>query len=258
MDRLYEVLDIASEEGVAIDYVETNSSWFKGFESACLVLENLMSRGVLTLLISISPLHNEFIPFTRTRGVIEACRETGMGIFPWVSDFLQDLEQMNVRATHSIKEYEEVFGEGYLSSLPRRYWIAAGGRALETFAPFRPQQSVEQMEQGSSPCTELAETGHFHLDLFGNYIPGLCAGLSIRRDDLGKPLEKETYPLLHTLYSQGIGGLLQYVRTQYNYQPGRETYGSKCELCYEIRHFLAERKNINSHELQPPQHYQDK
>ncbi|MBW2707116.1 MAG: hypothetical protein JRD84_12515, partial [Deltaproteobacteria bacterium] len=34
-----------------------------------------------------------------------------------------------------------------------------------------------------------------HIDLFGNYIPGLCSGLAIAIGDLGRPLSNETYPL---------------------------------------------------------------
>ena len=41
------------------------------------------------------------------------------------------------------------------------------------------------------------------MDLFGNYIPGLCAGLAIRGEDLGTPLREQDYPVLQRLYTQG-------------------------------------------------------
>ncbi len=45
-----------------IEYVETNSSWFKDEHSAVALLRKLMEYGLRTLLISMSPFHNEY-PF---------------------------------------------------------------------------------------------------------------------------------------------------------------------------------------------------
>ncbi|MGW8161371.1 MAG: hypothetical protein ACWGN1_03905 [Desulfobulbales bacterium] len=78
------MLDIASESGIGLEYDESNSSWYRDQKQACSVLENLLTRGVLTLLISISPFCNEFIPLYRVKGILEACREVGMDIFPWL------------------------------------------------------------------------------------------------------------------------------------------------------------------------------
>ena len=88
-DELCTVLDIASEVGVSVEYVETNSSWFRDIESAKALLSQLREKGLLTLLVSISPFHNEQIPFSRVQGVIEAARLVGIGIFPWISILYQ-------------------------------------------------------------------------------------------------------------------------------------------------------------------------
>jgi hypothetical protein len=48
-------------------------------------------KGLRTLLVAISPLHNEFIPFAKVTGVIAACRDVGIDVFPWVNDFVKDL-----------------------------------------------------------------------------------------------------------------------------------------------------------------------
>ena len=112
-DALGDVLEIAGKVGVEIEYVETNSAWFKDPNSAMAILLNLRKRGLQTLLVSISPFHNEFIPFSRIQGVIEAARQTGIGIFPWMSDFMADLSELDVASTHSLKEYEALFGFDY-------------------------------------------------------------------------------------------------------------------------------------------------
>ena len=73
-DELGDVLEISSKVGVNIEYVETNSSWYKDPDSARTILLKLRKRGLQTLLVSISPFHNEYIPFSRIQGVIEAAR----------------------------------------------------------------------------------------------------------------------------------------------------------------------------------------
>ena len=81
-EGLLQVLAIAREAGVWIEYVETNSSWYRDQDSAVALLRELKDRGLGALLISISPFHNGHIPFQQVKGVIEACRVTGLAAFP--------------------------------------------------------------------------------------------------------------------------------------------------------------------------------
>ena len=67
-DSLAEIIGVAENVGVSIEYVETNSSWFKEMEFAVDVLSRLRGKGLKTLLVSISPFHNEHIPFFRYKG----------------------------------------------------------------------------------------------------------------------------------------------------------------------------------------------
>jgi MoaA/NifB/PqqE/SkfB family radical SAM enzyme len=62
-EALGEVLDAARRAGVSVDYVETNAAWFTGAESARELLAPLGEKGLRTLLVSISPFHNEHIPY---------------------------------------------------------------------------------------------------------------------------------------------------------------------------------------------------
>ena len=100
------------------------------------------------------------------------------------------------------------------------------------------------------------ETIHFHMDLFGNYIPGLCSGLAIRREDLGSPLKESSYPLLHRLVTGGIRGLYQWAQDRHDFQPGRTNYINKCDLCTEIRTHLAQNSDETFAELMPLEFYQ--
>jgi len=119
-----------------------------------------------------------------------------------------------------------------------------------------PEKTVSDITtENAVGCTELARVDHFHIDLYENYIPGLCAGLSIKREDLDKPLDYGEYPIISCLFSEGIGGLVSYVSNEYNYEVQKPTYASKCELCYEIRRYLVVDKGVESKELQPYGHY---
>ena len=102
-DNLAEILEVAGRVGVSVEYVETNSSWFKDLESAKRILYNLREKGLKTLLVSISPFHNEHIPFFKVKGVIQSCREIGITVFPWINGFFKDLNEFNDLKTHSLK-----------------------------------------------------------------------------------------------------------------------------------------------------------
>ena len=251
------VIEIVCALGVQIEYVETNSSWYRDKDSACELLSSLQQSGLSTLLISISPFHNEHIPFYKVKGVIEACRSVNMKTFPWIMDFYPDIDAFDDRERHSIKKYADRYGSQYLKKLPSRYWIHLGGRALDTFSKvleMRPYQEILSSNQGG--CFELGNVSHFHFDLFESYIPGLCSGLSIHRDNLGHELSPEQYPLLHTLFFRGIKGLFDLVSDEHGFNPS-ERYLSKCHLCLDLRRHLVLEQGVTSRELSPKAFYKN-
>ena len=255
-DGVVSVLQTAQEVGMAIEYVETNSSWFREHEQACCLLGHLRNAGLSTLLVSISPLHNEYIPFAKVKGVIKACQQSGISVFPWITEFAADLNVFDEHQKHSLEEYQAHFGPDYIRNIPQRYWISMGGRSLDTFGPYAPGKTIpELVQQSQHGCTELNEVNHFHLDLFQNYIPGLCAGFSIHTGDLSCELDPNLYPAITSLHSGGIGKFLDYAANTFNIHSCKETYCSKCELCFEIRKRLVLEKHIQSRELQPVEHY---
>ena len=256
-DKLATVLEIADDLGVSVDYVETNSSWFKDPDSAKDLLLRLRKHGLNTLLISISPFHNESIPFFKVKGVIEAAQRARVGIFPWVTDFVSDLSRFDPAIPHSLAEFTDLFGRDYLLQILSRYWIHLGGRALETFRPLLAQKTFEQiMQESDGDCySELSDTSHFHIDLFGNYIPGLCSGLSISIEDLGKPLAAETYPILTSLHRYGIWALIKMAEDSVGFSPHKNLYINKCDLCTEVRSFLVQNDYNGSAELNPAEFY---
>jgi hypothetical protein len=257
LDGLEMVVEMVRSMSVNIEYVETNSSWFKGGESALEILSALREKGLSTLLISMSPFHNEHVPFYRVKGVIEACKEAKINVFPWISQFYPEIDAFDDRTTHALSVYESKYGENYLARMPSRYWIHFGGRALKTFAMvYGTKDYGDIVSSNQGGCSELLDVSHFHIDLFGNYIPGLCSGLAIRYHDLGERLVREEYPFLTTLYQSGIGGFFDLAKREYGFKPSRE-YLSKCDLCFDIRYYLTMEMGVNSKELQPSGYYQN-
>lgn len=256
-EELGAVLDAARRSGVSIDYVETNSSWFKDPESAEAVLSGLRPKGLHTLLVSISPFHNEHIPFARTQGGMDAARRAGVRIFPWVAEFIPDLGALDGTRPHALPEYEARYGKDYVRRILDRYWIHMGGRALETYRPLLRTKTLDHiLRENTTGCgRELADTSHFHLDLFGNYIPGLCSGLAIARDDLGNELNADKYPILNILGAKGIRRLFDFAVQEYGFRPQQAGYISKCDLCTEIRFFLVGAGYDRSKEFGPEEFY---
>lgn len=251
------VLAAAAETGMHIEYVETSGSWFDDADEARELLTELRGMGLARLLVSISPMHNGFIPLRKTLGTLEAARQAGIVVFPWQEHFLDDLRAFDPDTTHPFREYLERFGPDYPADILRRIWIHPGGRAFDLFAPALGRRPVgEILAEASADClTELTDTSHFHMDLYGDYVPGLCSGLAFRATDLGAPLDPERYPILCTLAESGIRGFYDYATGLEDYAPRPEGYVNKCELCQDIRRHLSERGWFESTELAPVEFY---
>jgi len=249
------ILETATLESLRIEYVETNCAWFRDMQSACTLLQDLRASGLETLLISISPFHNEYIPLEKVEGVMHACEETGVAVFPWVLDFYNDLKEFDPSSTHSLEEFKQRFGPDYLSEVSQRYMIHFNGRALRTFENLFEKKTAQAIiAENPYGCSELGDTSHFHIDLYGNYIPGLCTGLALDLDDLAEPINRQDYPLLELLCSGGINVFFEEAVGKYAFTP-RETYISKCDLCLHIRSFMVVEKGLRLRELQPVEFY---
>ncbi|MEJ2039230.1 MAG: hypothetical protein P8X55_09880, partial [Desulfosarcinaceae bacterium] len=187
----------------------------------------------------------------------EACRRCGIHVLPWVNAFVRDLSRIDEHQTHGMEEFKSLFGEDYLKGIPGRYWIHLGGRALDTFRSVYPLKTPAQVLDTSplSCARALADTSHFHIDLFGNYIPGLCAGLAIDMDDLGRALPEGKYPLLDRLAAGGIGRLHRWAAENFGYSPSRDGYLNHCDLCTDIRCYLTGRAGGQFPELSPAGFY---
>lgn len=253
-DKIFPILDVAARNNISIDYIETNGSWFKDEVSAKIVLKELIGHGVHTLLISIDPYHNEYIPFYKVKGLIEACSKVNMGVFPWLIDFWDDIDAFDDTRPHSLEEYAELFGEDYLWNLPNRYGLNPRGRALKTYKSMMRMEEFETLIKKPISCNLLSGIYHFHIDLYGNFIPQSCPGLSIKLSELVNGVAADKYRVFYSLETAGIKGLVELAVEEYGYNP-KDKYAGKCDLCYDIRSYLVLEKKLELPDLRPWDHY---
>jgi len=253
---LEQAMRIFSRYGINIEYVETNSSWYKGMRDSIELLNRLKTVGLERLLVSMSPFHNKNIPFNKVKSVIFASKKAGIDIFPWINDFYNEINSFVDKKTHKPAEYIKKFGKSYFKDLLNRYWVQMNGRAVYFYEKLFKKKNINEILESSERCIELENTNHFHMDLFGNYVPGLCSGISIKIEDLGKPISMEKYPFISVLFNKGIQGLLDIAIKNYGFKP-EERYLNKCHLCMEIRKYLVLSKKIKTIEFQPLEFYKN-
>jgi hypothetical protein len=253
-EKILDVLKAARKNNINIEYIETNASWYRDEESAKAVLKELKAHGVHTLLISIDPYHNEYIPFWKVKALFQACSKVKMNVFPWQIEFWDELDAMDDRIVHSLDEYMRLFGQDYPLKVLSRYGINLKGRALETYKPMMRKQPFKRILEESGPCKLLSGIHHFHVDLYGSFIPQSCPGFSIPLKELANGADPGKYRIIYSLESVGIGGLTELAKKEYGFMPKAE-YAGKCDLCYDIRNYLVLELGLDLPDLKPKGHY---
>jgi hypothetical protein len=107
-----------------------------------------------------------------------------------------------------------------------------------------------------SCADRLTSPYHVHIDNYGNYIGGFCAGISLGDahdlDLIFKGIDLEERPVLRAL-AEGMEGLYRLGR-EFGYEDSPQGYVSACHLCLDIRRHLV-RRTDKFGELRPKQLY---
>ena len=234
-DKLCAVLQAAQEADMPIDYIETSSSFVTDEESALRSVLRVRELGVRTLSLSISPYHNEFIPMDKVLTLSQACREAGVTPSMWIDEFFPDMTALPTNVAHSRAEYEAYFGKNYWAQLRPRFGLQMLGRALKTHAKDMPTVSTSRIPHMGRSCAELGSLSHYHIDLYGRYIPPSCPGLSLPLSALGVELDPAAYPV-YTRLAQDPRSLLDFCKA-HGFLP-QGSYYNRCHLCQDMRLFL--------------------
>ena len=238
-----------NEAYIGLDYIETNAFWAVPADEQNVrqKLRKLLALGVDALCISIDPYHAEYVPWERPLFLAEMCRQEGMGYFLWKQQFVRALSGLSADTAHTRGEMEQAISPNYLLKTAQEYGLRFGGRALNMEEEYRPRQPVEKLVNSKS-CQRSLSLNHFHVDLFGNVLPGGCTGMTVPLEEIIEGIPEGKYPVYEAVCGGGTAALME-LATARGFVPAAEGYTSTCGMCFHIRKWLAENALADCPEL---------
>jgi hypothetical protein len=238
-DGLVMMIRRLADAGIALEYVETNAFW-AAESGAGEKIRRLLDKGVDALCISLDPYHAEYVPYGLPLRLAELCRQAGMGYFLWKQEFLGALSRLDPSKIHSRGDMEKALSPDYVRKTARAYGISYGGRAVNIEEESGPGKPAEYFFSENEPCKNLLSTGHFHADLDACFIPPGCTGIRIPLVEIVEGIPDGKYPAFEALYTGGPVALANLALKE-GFTPRSEGYASKCNFCFYLRRYLAEK-----------------
>jgi len=234
-------VEFCIEYNVPIQYVETNASWCLNDEITYEQFNALRESGLPVILISVSPFHNEFIPFERTNRAINIARNIygPYNVLVYTDYFYEQLQTSDPHSKIPLSRYLNTVGlEHAAQSFLNEYGLIPRGRVASRLN-FLYQKNPPESFFGTNCLAEMTNPGHIHIDPGGNYIPSFCAGLSLgnsqRLGEIYSGVNLQDRPIIEILVNSGVEGLLALGENQFDYKVRAEGYIAKCHLCQDIR-----------------------
>jgi hypothetical protein len=255
-DRLIRAVKAAASAGLPIDYVETNAFWARHDGETEEILRKLKEAGLSAVLVSVSPFHQEFVPLERADRLIRAATAVfgSGGVRVYSEFFLRQLAEADPGFPIPFEDYLESIGLEQASlDLSDRYGLVPNGRAPLELGVLYARHPASDFADGDC-TTELTSPHHGHVDLYGNVITGLCAGLSVGdgRDlgGLAAGTDLTDRPVLRLLTEGGPAALAAFAASEFGFREDPEGYIAKCHLCLDVRRHLV-RRGAGFPELEP-------
>jgi len=230
MESLTNTVNAMRENGMEVDYIETNGFWYRDDESAEKIIRSLNAP----IMVSVDPFHAEFVAPEKPLALAALMEKMHWPHFIWQEKFIRRLSPLCRGRKLTRDELTAGLGENYLYETARQYGVSVNGRALNIARSLYPAMPAESFLD-DEPCN-LTRGMHCHIDLFGNYIPPFCPGLAVDIHDLGN-ISPEKYPVFTRLDNGGVRALWDYA-AQLGYAPDTNGYITKCDLCVKIRSWL--------------------
>jgi len=206
---LCKLVKMCRKHGIHVDYVETNAYWADEEERTVRYLNELRRAGVDALCISHDAYHAEFVPPELPKGLAQTCRRVGYGYFLWETQL--DRLRFNGRAV--LLEADHV--------------------------QKKPLADIQREALRRGACKHLTSTNHFHVDLYGRYIPPGCTGIVLPLEKIISSNSNGIYPAFDALYNGGLSALLALARER-GFEPDPAGYPSVCACCFHTRKWLSE------------------
>ncbi|MCL2379069.1 MAG: radical SAM protein [Defluviitaleaceae bacterium] len=260
INGLINLLETARLNGITVEYIETNAFWAADEHRAKEYLSALTSAGADTLCISLDPFHAEYVPAALPIKLSEICRKEGFGYFVWQDKYRRTLSGLDTPQNIQTRaDLERQLSANYILETAQAYGLRMGGRALSIEAEYGTPKQLEKIINTSqtpnattkkSPCQNLLASGHFHVDLYGQYIPPGCTGIVLPLEEAISGVPKGKYPAFDALLTGGVQAL--YDLAQSLGFKAAANYTSGCALCFHLRHWLSRQPGFP--ELDP-EHY---
>ena len=228
-------------------YAETNAEWCQDDDVVQERFEALRSAGLLAILISCSPFHAVAIPLIRTLRAIALAMDIfgPHRVIVYLPEWLELISRFSKEGTVPLERYLNAYGEQPAGLM---FWdgysLISGGRSGYHLGYLTDKQPAAVF--AAENCRrEILFAPVAHFDLYGNFIPGYCSGLSLGNwHDLDK-IRLSFYnrclpPLIERLISSGPYGLFMLAQDQFGYKELSGGYAGKCHLCVDIRKTLSE------------------
>ena len=261
-DLTLRAVELCIEHQVPLQYVETNAFWCEEDDLTAYQLNLLRESGLPAILISVSPFHNEFIPFERTERAISIAREIygPYNVLIYTAYFYEQLQDYNPQTKIPFNRYLNTIGhEPAAQSFVAQYGLVPCGRAASRLN-FLYQKQPAAAFFDTTCLSEMTNPEHIHIDPYGNYIASLCAGISLgdahQLGDIFEGVDLQQRPIIEILVTSGVEGLLKLAQDQFDYQVLPEGYIAKCHLCQDIRAHIV-RVSDQFEELKPMEFYRN-
>jgi hypothetical protein len=257
-DLLLEGTRIAADLGLTV-YVETGAAWCVDEAKTRDRFATLQEAGLAAVLISCSPFHAEKVPPARTMRAVRAALNVfgSQGVIVYRSEFLGIVEQFSLERPTPLSRYEELVGSVEAGRLLwGGYGLISGGRAGYKLGHLVEPQPAEAFADENC-IGSILFAHHSHMDLYGNYVPAFCGGLTAA-DWRYEDLLVRPYPeLVELLIEHGPYGLFELAQRTYDYRPLPGGYAGKCHLCVDVRWHLVRVKGDDYPELRPVEFYEN-
>jgi hypothetical protein len=235
---LLRAVEMAHQMGIPSIFVETNGYWCRDDATARERLAALWDAGCSGMLISVNPFYAEYVPFERTERNIRVSREIfGSNVMVYQAEYYRRLQRLGISERISLEEYRRL-----MPGDADRVELFLMGRAARQLRDLYPAFSAPQFFD--QPCRPQFLRGwHNHFDNYGNLVPGYCGGISLGSwfdvDELiQEGIDTAARPVLGYLISEDVQGLLHFAQ-DHGYVEAPEGYLSKCDLCLDLRAYLA-------------------
>ncbi|MHC4498417.1 MAG: radical SAM protein [Planctomycetota bacterium] len=242
----------AHELGFPSTFVETNCNWCKSDNITEDRLRQLKDAGLDGMMVSVNPFVLEHVPFARTQRAIRIGKKVfGKNAMVYQRFFYSQFMESGIDGTLSFEDYIRKAG---IESLHYAELIPMGRFPYKLAHLFGKRKAETFFNQ--SCRHQLTSPYHIHIDNYGNYIGGFCAGISLgdahQLDAIFKGVDLDKRPVLNALVT-GMEHLYR-LGKEFGYEDLPDGYASACHLCMDIRKHLV-RQTDEFQELAPRQIY---